>query len=892
MFGRAAFLLAAATLSLSGAALGQTLFTEVTEQAFGERPARTRSTALLDYDNDGRLDAYLPYAYWPQVGLWHQEPDGRFVDHGPTAIQAEPPLIGKGGGCVYADYDNDGDLDLHVSVGVLGSAGAHPNLLLRNDRGTFRDVAAAAGMTDAQATDNAVWLDWDRDGYLDLYVGNLASGRTRNVLYRNKGDGTFALATASAGLDLPLNSQYGGSNGGMLAADFNDDGWPDLYLGVYEDRNRLFLNDGEGRFRDTTTDEIDDEGQAFGAAAGDVDNDGDLDIFQAAGGGAAASAQRSLLLLNLGEATFVDITESAGLGVLSGREAYGVALADVDNDGDLDLIALSSPAYLFLNNGDGSFADRSEESGLPAPLRTAASLGDYNADGYLDLLVGFLGQAPWQALGGLCRNTGGRNHWLRVELVGVRSNRSAIGSRLIATAGDLRQMREVLGGRGWEQDELAAHFGLGSRTRVDRLEIRWPSGQVDVLEGIPADQQIRVIEGQGTYHPVAATAYGFDLPDSVLAGGALTAQARVHPALFEADARIERVVADLSDLGGPAAVPLVDQGDGGYRLAPIAVQVSAPAGKRRVSVLVEQATSVGTAWTRLVTHVLVAPREDLPIFDDGPAPGWGEPVSPGTTLEARQQTTVSQGSSAMAVTSAGGFTVEQAAAVPVSIYGYASLRFSFHPGDAVMRDGGYLRVSLIPTALLFAEDAAWRNSYSARLLGSGSVEGVTLDMGRREWQEVEVPLGALRRPTTPALDAVDGLVLTGFRLAGTFYLDDIRLVAARPSQPGTAVLAEHTAALPRSFGLQPNYPNPFNGSTVIRFSLPARGPAELVVYNLAGQKVATLVLGERGAGTHAATWDGRDDEGQPLATGAYLCHLRAGGQAGGREQTRRLLLLR
>ncbi|MEW6756429.1 MAG: FlgD immunoglobulin-like domain containing protein, partial [Candidatus Latescibacterota bacterium] len=138
---------------------------------------------------------------------------------------------------------------------------------------------------------------------------------------------------------------------------------------------------------------------------------------------------------------------------------------------------------------------------------------------------------------------------------------------------------------------------------------------------------------------------------------------------------------------------------------------------------------------------------------------------------------------------------------------------------------------------------------------------------------------------------VESLDLAG-NFAGTFHLDDLRLVAARPSRPVTAVLAAGAAPVPRTFGLEPNYPNPFNGSTVVRFRLPGPGPVELAVYNLAGQRVATLVRGERGAGTHAAIWDGRDEDGRPLATGVYLCHLRAGGQAGGREQTRKVLLVR
>ncbi|MEW6755763.1 MAG: VCBS repeat-containing protein [Candidatus Latescibacterota bacterium] len=222
---------------------------------------------------------------------------------------------------MYGDYDNDGDLDLFVAVGSPFAVGK--SILLRNDRGTFRDVALEAGLTGSLGTDNAVWLDYDRDGYLDLYIGNPGCGTLEqpvyNLLYRNRGDGTFEDVTERAGLMLQLGSTDaggcgGGSNGGMAAGDFNDDGWPDLYVAVFSAPNRLFLNDGQGRFRDATTAEIADPGEAFGVAVGDTDNDGDLDIFQASGGNDDLNLPyRSPLLLNLGQGQFVDFTEGGAL---------------------------------------------------------------------------------------------------------------------------------------------------------------------------------------------------------------------------------------------------------------------------------------------------------------------------------------------------------------------------------------------------------------------------------------------------------------------------------------------------------------------------------------------------------------------------------------------------
>jgi hypothetical protein len=288
-------------LLLSGPGAAQTFFTEVAAEAIAGRQTRARSIAFGDIDNDGYPDLFLAEDRQPvtRVVLYHNEGNGRFTDQ-TTAIQEELTPKWKGGGSVFGDYDNDGDLDLYVPVGAYASDQAEQNILLRNDGGGFRDVALEAGLTDSLPTDNALWLDYDRDGHLDIYTGNTAcepaDTTVRNRLYRNNGDGTFRDATAAAGLDFLLKSPTpslpcgGGSNGGMAAGDFNGDGWPDLYMGVFDGRNRLFLSDGKGGLRDATTSEIGDPGNAFGVAVGDIDNDGDLDLFQASGGGGVCTA--------------------------------------------------------------------------------------------------------------------------------------------------------------------------------------------------------------------------------------------------------------------------------------------------------------------------------------------------------------------------------------------------------------------------------------------------------------------------------------------------------------------------------------------------------------------------------------------------------------------------
>ena len=264
------------------------------------------------------------------------------------------------------------------------------NILLRNDRGVFSDAAGEVGLSDRFASNNAIWLDYDRDGALDLYVGNMFGGASNKLYRRAESDG-FVDVTESTGLGLAVSSQ-GGSSGGMAAGDFNGDGWPDLYLGVNGGVNRLFLNDARGGFRDATTSDIGNEETAIGVAVGDTDNDGDLEIFQnvfrsmyvTGGVRSVFNPQwpfRPIMLVNLGEGRFLDVLEGAGLSPLIGRDMGAPGLADIDNDGDLDLLftwelgpgTSGSPTYsesrlghfaLFENRGDGSFVDRTALLGI------------------------------------------------------------------------------------------------------------------------------------------------------------------------------------------------------------------------------------------------------------------------------------------------------------------------------------------------------------------------------------------------------------------------------------------------------------------------------------------------------------------------------------------------
>ena len=586
-------------------------------------PPRFQERSSADYDNDGWPDMLARNSRELGIDVLHNEGDGTFRQRQLYLKETATSIIG---GPLYGDFDNDGDLDLFTfgrtpegeDFGGRVEEQFTKPLLLRNDSGHFVDITDAAGLTDESAWAIAIWLDYDRDGSLDLLVsqfsapelrGLVVEGREglRNVLYRNNRDGTFADVTTAAGLDLQWHSPEsilkGGTGGGFIGADFNDDGWTDLYVSVSQSPNRMLINDG-GRFRDATTGETGIVAQSLGATAGDIDNDGDLDIFAAsASGGIAldieAGRESSRVLYNVGEGNFLDVTPSIGTQSLLGSTVFWGRFFDFDNDADLDLMPGFFLPSLFDNRGDGTFIERPFQSGLPGVFTVA----DLNDDGFLDAsVVGFY------------INRGNDNHYLAIDLVGVESNRDGFGTRVFATTGELRQMRERTSEDGWLQDDLRLHFGLGDRTIVDQLEVRWPSGQVDFIDNVPADQTIRIIEGRGEWYPAPRSTWDVPPPKVLAFGEEVSIDVVARPTLFEPTATVTRIVGDLSSLGGPAEVPLVDLEDGSFRLqAEFTVGIMNP--QRDIEVYVEQSTSLGVHWINLSRNVEVTGDPNTAIVE-------------------------------------------------------------------------------------------------------------------------------------------------------------------------------------------------------------------------------------------------------------------------------------
>ena len=519
---------------------GPVLFTDVTAAAgidFIQTIGDDRMTNIVeatgtgcgfvDYDGDGWLDVYLVSGCWTAGisdanldstrrdrlasatdRLYRNCGDGTFKDVTAAAGLDRP---GYGMAVVAADYDNDGDQDLYVT-------NHGPNFLYRNNGdGTFTNVARAAGVDDALFGVGAVCFDYDRDGWLDLYLGNyltydpsrtpqhaqdtvrspLAYDGQQDRLYRNNGDGTFADVTAQAGLRI----QPIGRAMGIGALDYDGDGRLDVFVSNDAMENYLLHNEGDGTFVNRALlagVAFSESGAAAAAMAvevGDFDADGLFDIL-------VPDMRLCCLYRNLGSGMFEDLAVQSGLGaVMSAYHSWGGVLADFDLDGDLDAYLADGEAgclgaqenRVFLGDGHGRFADVSGESGA-ALSHKAVSRGvawaDFDNDGDVDLLVNNLNDRPT-----LLRNDTPRRgrHWLTVTLKGWGGNRDAIGAVVRATVGGRTLIRARLSAGSYlSQHDSRVHFGLGSHTRVERLEIVWPDGSRQVLEEVSADQRLVV----------------------------------------------------------------------------------------------------------------------------------------------------------------------------------------------------------------------------------------------------------------------------------------------------------------------------------------------------------------------------------------------------------------
>jgi len=495
--------------------------------------------ALLDYDNDGYLDIFFTNgAAIPSLSkvsaafsnrLYHNNHDGTFTD---VTAQAGVPGEGYSMGAAAADYDNDGWTDLYVT-------GVNRNILYHNNRdGTFTDITQKAGVMGTSGAKklwsvSAAWIDYDNDGLLDLFVTNYLDwspensrvcgpeGRRLscppslyqgepNLLYHNNGDGTFTDVSAATGV-----SQHIGKGMGVAIADYDEDGWTDIFIANDNERNFLFKNRRGQRFDEVGVESFvayTDDGvpvSSMGVDFRDWNNSGRPGLFVTALGG-----ETFPLFRNEDRKFFTMATYESGIGFASFKmSGWGAGIYDFDNDGYKDLFSANSHVSenadlnpqqryrqsnaVFRNLQNGTFQDVTSGAGPAMTLLAAhrgAAFGDLSNDGKIDVVVPVIG-SPAELL--YNTSTSG-NHWITIETVGVRSNRDGIGTQIKLTSeSGLQQYNEVTtAGSYASSSDKRAHFGIAHDSVIREIELRWPSGTVQVIRNVKADQILRVIERQ------------------------------------------------------------------------------------------------------------------------------------------------------------------------------------------------------------------------------------------------------------------------------------------------------------------------------------------------------------------------------------------------------------
>jgi hypothetical protein len=497
--------------------------------------------AIFDYDNDGWPDIFLvngttlegfPSGKDPTNHLFRNNHDGTFTD---VTVKTGLEGTGWGQGVCVGDYDNDGWEDLYVTY--YGK-----NRLYHNQGGVFTEVAEQAGVAGSGKAwgTGCAFVDYDRDGLLDLLVANYvdfdlstapAPGErpsciwkgvpvmcgprglpgAKNILYHNRGNGKFEDVTSKAHIDQ-TDGHYAFS---VSTLDFDNDGWPDIYVACDSTPSILYHNNHDGTFTDVAVtagaafNEDGREQAGMGTTVADFDGDGKPDIFKT-----NFSDDTSTLYRNNGDGTFDDVTHAAGLGLHTQYLGWGTMFFDFDNDGWPDLLLVNGHVYpevdkqhlgssyqeprvLYHNNGNGTFSDVSAAAG-PGITAVGSSrglaMGDLWNDGRLSAVISNMNASPSL----LVNEVRSANHWIAIRTVGTKSNRDGIGARITVKAGPRTLVDEVRSGSSYDSNnDIRVHFGLGSATKIEWVQIRWPSGLVERFDNLPVDSIKTLKEGSG-----------------------------------------------------------------------------------------------------------------------------------------------------------------------------------------------------------------------------------------------------------------------------------------------------------------------------------------------------------------------------------------------------------
>ncbi len=477
-------------LAYTGENYSQVNFTKITAGDIVNDQSYTEGVYWLDYNNDGLIDMFAANITNQNNLLFKNDGGGNF-----TKITAGI-LVNDGGfsyGASAGDFNNDGFPDIFVVNG--GSSASQNNFFYTNNGdGTFTKITSGIFVNEIGNSWGSSSVDYDNDGKLDIYTANY---NRNNFLYKGNGDGSFAKIT-----DGPIVND-GGNSLTCAWGDYNNDGFPDVFVAnanfASGENNFLYRNNGNGTFTKITAGAIvNDGGNSTGASWGDYDNDGNLDLFVT-----NYFTENNFLYKNNGDGSFTKIT--SGNIVNDGGASVGSAWGDLDNDGDLDLFVSNDNnqnEFLYINNGNGTFTKITAGDIVNSGGRSNGSAwGDYDNDGDIDLYVAN-GNQPVQQNNFLFRNDGNSNSWINILCRGVISNRSAIGTRITASAVingiNVKQTREINGQTGYNaQNSLNVELGFGNASVIDTIIIKWPSGITDVYINVAVNKFVTAIENQG-----------------------------------------------------------------------------------------------------------------------------------------------------------------------------------------------------------------------------------------------------------------------------------------------------------------------------------------------------------------------------------------------------------